>query len=313
MLKGIFVAVVIAFVLFSAQLFLKNPNLSLGSMLSPVAQPEEELDPVYPTWTPNTPQVGGIFDQRLVLSAQSAASYDMSSGKMVFSKNINEKLPMASLTKIMTAFLALEEGADKIYRVSKSAASVGENSMGVSEGEVFRLEELLYGLLLPSGNDAAEVIAEGSYYGRNGFVDEMNIRAKQLGMNDTNFTNPSGLEGDGDQYSTAVDLLKLTKLAMENQTFRKVVGTYEKELPATKYHKYFYLYNDTNLLTSYPGVIGVKTGFTWEAGLCLITYLEYNDRTIIAVLLNSQNRRQEMKDLLDYTLIELGETPPVHE
>jgi D-alanyl-D-alanine carboxypeptidase (penicillin-binding protein 5/6) len=313
MLKGIFVALVIAGVLFFSQIILNSQQFSFNSILSPVAESEEDKAPIYPTWSPSAPQVGGVFDSRLVTTAQAVLSYDLKNEKMVFSKNADMKLPMASLTKIMTAFLALEEETTKKYIVSKSAAATGENAMGLTEGEVLTLDELLYGLMLPSGNDAAEVIAEGSKYGRNGFVREMNNRAKQLGMHDTQFTNPSGLEGDGDQYTTTIDLLKLTKLAMENPTFRKVVGTYEIELPYSANHKYFYLYNDTNLLTSYPGVKGVKTGFTWEAGLCLVTYLEHNDHKIIAVLLNSQNRRQEMKDLLDYTLTELGETPPEHE
>jgi len=313
MLRKLLLALVIAGILFSLQIVFNKTQL-FGSLTSGnKIESKEEPEPIYPTWSPNTPQVGGIFDSKLVSTAKAALSYDITSGKVVFSKNINERLPMASLTKIMTAFLALEEGIDKKYVVSKSAASVGENSMGLSEGEVLTLEELLYGLMLPSGNDAAEVIAQGSKYGRDGFVKEMNQRAKQLGMNDTNFTNPSGLEGDGNQYTTTVDLLKLTKIAMENPDFRKIVGTYEKVLPYSENHKEFHLFNDTNLLTSYPGVKGVKTGFTWEAGLCLVTYLEHNDKKIIAVILNSQNRRQEMKDILDFTLRELGETPPQHE
>lgn len=313
MAKGLFAAFVLAVGLFLLQFFLNKNNLSLSSIISPVPDTKEELSPLYPLWTPNVAQVEGASTKKIILSAKAALSYDISTDTLIFEKNSVEKLPMASLTKIMTAVIALEEGVDKRYRVSKSATAVGENAMGVTEGEVFTLEELLYGLLLPSGNDAAEVIAEGSRYGRDGFVNEMNKRGKQLGLTDTNFTNPSGLEGDGEQYSTAVDLLKLTRIAMENPTFREVVGTYEKELPYSNNHKYFRLFNDTNLLTSYPGVKGVKTGFTWEAGFCLITYLEYNDRKVIAVLLNSQNRRQEMKDLLDYTLIELGQTPPEHE
>lgn len=313
MLSKILLAIFIAGLLFTTQFLFSKTQFSLGTILSPVAESENEIPaPTYPTWSPDTPQVGAIFDSKLVSTAKASLSYDITNEKVVFSKNATERLPMASLSKIMTAFLALEEEENKLYRV-KTDSLVGENSMGLTEGEVLTRDELLYGLMLPSGNDAAEVLAHGSKWGRDGFVKEMNKRAKQLEMYDTNFTNPSGLEGDGNQYSTAVDLLKLTKLAMENPTFAQVVGTYEIELPYSNNHKYFYLYNDTNLLTSYPGVKGVKTGFTWEAGLCLVTYMEHNDRTIIAVLLNSQNRRQEMKDLLDYTLVELGETPPEHE
>lgn len=309
MLVKALLALVIAGILIGSQIFFQNSDFNLGK------KNEAEADlssPVYPTWTPNMPQVGGVFDSRLVNTSRSALSYDLTSEKIVYSKNASERLPMASLTKIMTAFLVLEEDEGKLYKVHKDSL-VGENSMGLSVGEILTRDELLYGLMLPSGNDAAEVLAYGSKWGREGFVKEMNKRAKELGMNDTNFTNPSGLEGDGDQYTTTLDLLKLTKLAMENPTFAEIVGTYEKVLPYSENHKAFFLFNDTNLLTSYPGVKGVKTGFTWEAGLCLVTYLEHKDKKIIAVILNSQNRRQEMKDLLDYSLVELGETPPDHE
>ena len=99
---------------------------------------------------------------------------------------------------------------------------------------------------------------------------------------------------------------------MNNLDFAEIVDTYEYEIPETKNHKYYFLKNDTNLLTSYPGVKGIKTGFTWEAGMCLVTYLEYDGSKIIAVLLNSQDRRGEMKMLLDYSLRVLGKTPPKH-
>lgn len=313
MVKGFSVAILIALLIFSVQFIFPKEKGLIRSFASPVSEFEVDQPPSYPTWNPKIPQVGGASTARLLMTSEAALAYDISTETLIFEKNSSQRLPMASLTKIMTALLGLEEGDDTRYRVSESAATVGENAMGLAEGEVLTLEELLYGLLLPSGNDAAEVIAEGSKYGREGFIAEMNKRAQELGMQDTNFTNPTGLEGDGEQYTTTLDLLKLTKVAMENPTFTKVVGTYEKELPATSSHKYYHLFNDTNLLTSYPGVKGVKTGFTWEAGLCLVTYLEHNDRKIIAVLLNSQNRRQEMKDLLDYSLLALGEIPPMHE
>ena len=214
----------------------------------------------------------------------------------------------------MTAVIALEnKRQDDRYYVSKSNL-VGENSMGLTPGEVLTLEELLYGLILPSGNDAAEVLASNYPGGRAEFVKAMNDKASSLGLENTNFTNPSGLEGDGKQYSTAYDLLVITRYAIKNfPLFREVVATVEKEIPYSEDHKYFYLYNETNLLTSYPGIRGVKTGYTPEAGLCLVTYLDYEGHEIIGVLLGSQNRRQEMKDLLDYSLRLQGITPPPHQ
>ena len=142
----------------------------------------------------------------------------------------------------------------------------------------------------------------------------MNKKAQALGLSNTQFSNPSGLQGDGVQYTTAQDLLVITKYALENfPLFREVAASPEHTLPATSGHPEYYLLNETNLLTTYPGVKGVKTGFTPEAGMCLVTYLEYEDHKIIGVLLNSENRRQEMKDLLDYSLHSLGVEPPPHE
>jgi D-alanyl-D-alanine carboxypeptidase len=141
----------------------------------------------------------------------------------------------------------------------------------------------------------------------------MNRKAEYLGLTDTHFTNPSGLEGDGKQYSTAVDLLVMTRYALQKKEFSDVAATYEYDIAATDKHKEYHLYNETNLLTTYPGVKGVKTGYTYEAGLCLVSYLDYEGHQIIAIVLNAQNRRQEMKDLLDYSLKVLGVKPPLHD
>lgn len=247
------------------------------------------------------------------ISAKSAIVYDITTDRVLYKKNPKEKLPMASITKIMTAIIALEnKKPDDKYIVSKNDL-VGENSMGLTEGEILSQEELLYGLLLPSGNDAAETLASNFKGGRENFIKSMNTKAKSLGLLDTNFTNPSGLEGDGNQYTTAYDLIVITQYALAKfPLFRQVVSTYEYEIPYSKNHKYFYLQNETNLLTSYPGVKGVKDGYTPEAGLCLVTYLDYNGHKIIGVILGSGNRRQEMKDLLDYSLNSINIDPPEH-
>jgi D-alanyl-D-alanine carboxypeptidase (penicillin-binding protein 5/6) len=247
------------------------------------------------------------------VGARSALVYDMTTGKTLFEKNPTTRLPMASLTKVMTAIIGMENKVPAdAYFVHKQDL-VGEDSMGLEAGEKLSLESLLYGLILPSGNDAAEVIADNYPKGRVKFIEAMNEKIKALGLKDTHFTNPSGLEGDGDQYTTAYDLMVMSKYALENfPLFAKVAQTIEYTIPQTKTHKEYVLYNETNLLTSYPGVKGIKTGYTPEAGLCLITYLEYQDHKILAVLLNSENRRQEMKDLLDYSLKSEGITPPNH-
>jgi len=248
------------------------------------------------------------------ITAKTALSYDLTTNQFLLEKNIKEKLPMASLTKIMTAIVALEhKKSDDRYIVDQKSL-VGEDSMGLERGEILTLKELLYGLILHSGNDAAEVLANNSFVGREEFIHEMNNKVKTLGIRNTHFTNPTGLEGNGYQYTTAYDLLVMTRYALINfPLFDDVVATAVYTIPQTETHKQYYLENETNLLTSYSGVKGVKTGYTDEAGLCLVTYLEYGDHKIIAVLLGSDNRRKEMKEILDYSLKTLGVTPPLHD
>lgn len=246
------------------------------------------------------------------ITAKSALVYDLTTDKLIYQKNPNSRLPIASLTKVMTAIVALENPKD--YYLVHATDLVGEDSVGLSAGESFSLEELLYGLILHSGNDAAETIASNYPQGRTAFIKAMNEKANSLGLSDTHFTNPTGLEGDGDQYSTAADLLVISRYAINNfPTFDKVSATFDYTISQNSYHKEYILENETNLISSYPGVKGIKTGFTNEAGLCLITYLDYKGHKIIAIMLNSQNRRQEMKDLLDYSLLSEGIDPPKHQ
>ncbi|MBI2622735.1 MAG: D-alanyl-D-alanine carboxypeptidase [Candidatus Levybacteria bacterium] len=221
------------------------------------------------------------------ISAKAALVYDLTTKRTLFAKNQDERLPVASLTKIMTAIVALEnKKSDDRFIVSQKDL-VGENSMGLTAGETFTFSELLYGLMLASGNDAAETLASN---------------------------NPSGLEGDGNQYSTAYEMFVMSNYAISNfPLFQKVVSTFQYTIPYSQAHKAIYLENQTNLLTSYPGVKGVKDGYTPEAGLCLVTYLEHEGHRIIGVLLGSGDRRGEMKELLDYGLKKLGATPPLHE
>ncbi len=264
-------------------------------------------------WLPLSSSMIQSSTKKPEIEAKSAFVYDLTTDKTLFAKNPKDKLPMASLTKIMTAIVALENRrSDDKYIVSKEDL-VGEDSMGLSEGESMSLKDLLYGLLLPSGNDAAEVLASNYPLGREHFIKALNQKAKSLGLTDTHFTNPTGLEGDGNQYTTAYDLLVITRYALSNfPLFRHIVATPYYTIDYTKTHKAFYLENQTNLLTTYSGVKGVKTGYTPEADLCLVTYLDYGGHQIIGILLGSNNRRLEMQELLDYSLKVLGVTPLPH-
>lgn len=245
----------------------------------------------------------------LNLSAKSALVVNYDSGEVVYAKNAKERLPVASTVKIMTALVALEnKGVDDAFTVSSKAAHIGEDSMGLSEGERITLKELLYGLMLVSGNDAAITIAEGVAGSEEAFVSLMNQKVKSLGLLDTKFVNATGLDEDGkSQYSTAYDMTTIARYVWGHlPIFRQVSATEHVLLAANGSHKDFDLYNDTNLLTTYPGVFGIKPGFTWEAGLCLVTYAENNGVRLLAVILGSDNRRGEMKELLDYGFANYG-------
>lgn len=261
------------------------------------------------------PALFSFFDSgetKPVLSAKSALVYDLTNEKTIYEKNAEEKLPMASITKLMTAIVAIDhKKKDNRYEVF-SDALVGENVMGLSQGEVMSLEELLYGVFMYSGNDAAETLAQNTME-RSQFIKTMNQKAKAIGMKNTNFTNPTGLEGDGNQHTTAYDLLVLSKYAITNYPqIVKASSAPEHFIEASDDHYAYALYNQLNLVTTYPGVKGLKDGYTPEAGLCLITYLDYEGQKIIGIILGSENRRQEMKDLLDYSLTSLDVAPPPH-
>ncbi len=242
-------------------------------------------------------------NQPFVLGS-SALIVEMGSDKILFDKNSRERRPIASLTKIMTAILVLEHSdLTKKIKISAEAASIGENAMGISADEVYSIEELLDGLLLNSGNDAAYALAEGVAGSKPEFVKWMNIKAQELGLVDTVFTDPSGLD-DGN-ISTAQDLVKLTRYALNHQKFRDIVKLKEKYL-ASNSHKDLFLENQTNLLSTYPGVYGVKTGYTEAAGLCLVTYASNDGHELIGVVLSSTDRKGDMILMLDHAFSSVG-------
>lgn len=285
-------------------------------ILSPISEASFESAKTlgsYAFWKPKTVKQVIKKIPEPQLSAVSAISYDITTDSLLYSKNSDQKLPMASLTKIMTAVVVLEnmDIHDEI-KISRKAANIGENSMGLTENEEMSVEDLLYGLILVSGNDAAESLAQESPFGREKFIHVMNSRAERLGLSNTRFTNPSGLNGDGEQYTTAQELLMLSRYALTFDEFAKVASTLNHDIPKTAEHKEYSIPNLTNLMTSYPGVKGLKTGYTEEAGMCLVTYLEQDGHKIIAVVLNSADRRAEMKELLDYSLKSIDLTPPKH-
>ncbi|HXS15092.1 MAG TPA: hypothetical protein VN711_03100 [Candidatus Saccharimonadales bacterium] len=307
------IAVCLGFWIWSPLIFGQNTALSFPVPTS-FALPWNNQVSTLDIWAPTQNVQNTTGPQQPEISGLSALSYDLDTNTYLYAKDIHTKLPMASLTKIMTAIVALEHPKTNDKYLVTQEDIVGNDMMGLSPGEVLSKEELLYGLVLPSGNDAAETFASNYDGGLSHFVYGMNQKAKSLGLNATHFTNPSGLEGDGHQYTTAYDLLVITHYALSHfPLFKTVVATYQESIPSTPTHKAYDLTNETNLLTSYPGVAGVKDGYTPEAGLCLVTYLDYKGHHILAVLLGSDDRRGEMKEILDYSLRQIGVTPPPHD
>lgn len=250
------------------------------------------------------------FRDEIEVSSFAYAAMERSNGELLLAKNLTQKMPIASVTKIMTAILALEKAnLDVDLQVSSAAATIGEAEMGLTSGEHVRVEDLLYGLMLPSGNDAAEVLAEG-LGGRDVFIDGMNRKAKSLGMADTQYFNPTGLDGADQQhtsYATGLDLLALTNYALQNEKFARIVSTYYKEVPyVAGKHKAYFLYNILQLDRAYPGIKGVKPGVTDFAGETLVSYAENSGKQIILVLLGSEQSRDDAVKIYDYIFPKLG-------
>lgn len=237
--------------------------------------------------------------------SKAALIVNIGDGEVLYNKNSQEKLPIASLTKIMTAVVVMEHmSLSDLTTISSKAAATGENSMGLTAGETYTIEELLYGLILNSGNDSAVALAEATAGDVETFVKWMNIKSKELGLKNSYFADPSGLNDS--TYSTAQDLARLTRYALKFKELRKIAQTVEYNISASDEHKYVPLYNQTNLLTTYPGVKGFKTGYTQEAGLCLVTYAENDGVELVGVVLNSVDHKGDMVLMLDHAFNRYG-------
>lgn len=233
-----------------------------------------------------------------LITADAAIVMDAGTGHILFEKNSNLKKPPASTTKIMTALLALEGGdLQDIVIVSSHAASIGEASLELKEGEMLTLHDLLYGAMLVSGNDACVAIAEHIGGTEANFVLLMNQKAHLLGACSTSFKNTNGLPAT-DHYTTAKDLATITRYALQNQIFKQIVGTRDIIINSNMGPRY--LSNTNRLLWSYNGADGVKTGTTIEAGYCLVASATRDERTLISVVLDSDNRWKDTMLLLDY-------------
>ncbi len=235
-------------------------------------------------------------------SAQSAVLLDAKSGEILYSHNKDACLPMASTTKIMTALVVIENSSpDDIVTISREASLVEGSSCYLMEGEKISVKDLLYGLMLESGNDAAHALAESVGGDIEGFVLMMNEKAQSMGLTHTHFDNPHGLTSDN-HYTTAHELSLITSQAMENELFRTLVGTNVYKTEETDKSAGRYFSNHNRLLRQYKYCVGVKTGYTQAAGRCLVTCAEKNGSRVVAVTLNDRADWKDHTALLDYAL-----------
>ena len=236
------------------------------------------------------------------VEATSAILVDEDTGTILAARQPNQRRAEASITKIMTASIALEftneDSPVTIPKQSFEGLPPGSTMMGVSTGETYTMKELLYGMLLTSGNEAANAVALAVSPTTQQFADLMNGKASQLGLTNTHFTNPSGLDEPG-HYTTAADLAVIAHYSRSFPLFRKIVATTEYEIPYTENHKYLDLKNLNTLLTNYPGATGMKPGNTDNAGNCLIGTAERDGHHLIGVLLDTPARSTNMGILLD--------------
>ena len=238
----------------------------------------------------------------LNLNARSCVVLDRNSKKIIFGKNEYNKVKMASTTKIMTATVIIENcDLSQTVTVSKKAAGTGGSRLGLKTGDKITIRDLLYGLLLCSGNDAAIALAETAAGSVQNFSNMMNNKAKELGLNNSHFESPHGLDSDN-HYTTAYELALLADYALQNSTFRNIVGTKNYTITINGYPKN--ITNTNELLGSLDGVYGVKTGFTNGANRCLVTSCKRGEMDIICVVLGCDTknfRTQDSIKLINYT------------
>lgn len=239
--------------------------------------------------------------QPISVSAQAAILMDQTSGRVLYEKNMHKRMRIASITKVMTAILAIESGKMKEkVTVSNNAYGTEGSSIYLKKGEKITLRHLVYGLLLRSGNDAAVAIAEKVAGSVDGFVYLMNQKAREIGMLDTHFANPHGLDDQEDHYSTAYDMALLTRYAMQNPEFRKIFGTkyHKAPNPGEPWDRSWK--NKNKLLFRYKYATGGKTGYTKRAGRTLISTASKGDMNLIAVTLNDGDDWRDHQNLFNW-------------
>ena len=236
-------------------------------------------------------------------SAKAAVVIDGFTGEILYSQNCNERLSMASTTKIMTALLLCELGGDLSREIvtTREMVTVEGSSMGLQVGDRVSYHDLLYGMMLSSGNDAANTTAIAIGGSVHNFVELMNERARKMGLVDTNFVTPSGLDAD-EHYTTAYELALIAKEALSNEQFARAAASKTARLCYGNPPYNRTLTNHNKLLKMYDDIVGVKTGVTKKSGRCLVSASKRDGKFVIAVTLNDKNDWQDHRNLLDLGL-----------
>lgn len=220
-------------------------------------------------------------------------------GREVWEQNAQERLPQASLTKIMTAVLILEKyQPEAVVTISREAAGAHPTKIGLRAGDRMRLADLLAATLVHSANDACRAMAEWHSGSEEKFVEKMNARATQLGLHDTHFVNACGFDADG-HYSSAQDIAALAEVAMQNRTFSRLVNKDQMTIRTVDGKRKFMFHSTNQLLGKYDGAMGVKTGFTFKAGPCLVAMSKRGDVRVMIVMLNARNRWPNARQMFD--------------
>lgn len=236
----------------------------------------------------------------LDVTGKSAILIEAETGKILYEKNAYDKRPPASTTKMMTLIVALEKGnLDDIVTVGEHAAQTEGSTMWLSAGEQMKMLDLLYGIILVSGNDATVAVAEHIAGSVPKFAALMNEKAAAIGAKDTHFTNPNGLPDDR-HFTTAYDLAIIAAYGYKNPIFTSIVGTVNRKMPWPGKNQERDLYNENKLLWQYEGGNGVKTGYTDAAGRCLVSGAKRNGVQLIAVVLDGDYMWTDSMKLLDY-------------
>ncbi len=235
------------------------------------------------------------------VTAEAAVVMNLNTGEVIYGKNEHERRPPASLTKVMTGYLLIKQAdLQKPVTVSEQAASTGESSLNLKTGDILTVNNLLYGALMKSANDACVALAEETAGREETFAEWMNLQACLLGCSNTRFANSNGLPAK-EHYSSAYDLAVMTRAAMQQDIFADIVQTQQYRVQWMD-GRQMLVRNTNRLLREYPGAIGVKTGTTNEAGQCLIAVAEKEGKRVAVVVLKSRNRFYDAVQLLDYGL-----------